>query len=81
MKTVNKKPVSKKPVVKRKRRAKWDVSSHVNDNGSVSVYSMVNDTKDCWLMNKTYFFYSEKEARVTFIEDALNQGLKLETLR
>lgn len=76
MKTVN-----KKPVVKRNKRAKWDVSSHVNDNGSVNVFSMVNDGRDCWLMNKTYFYYSEKEARLTFIEDALNQGLKLETLR
>ena len=70
-----------KQVVKKTKRVKWDVSSQVNDNGSINVYSMVNDGRDCWLRSKTYFFYTEKEARLTFIEDALNEGLKLETLR
>jgi hypothetical protein len=67
--------------MKKKNKKNWDVTSQINDNGSVKVYSMVNDGRDCWLMNRNYFFYTEEEARLTFIEDALNQGLALDTIK
>lgn len=69
-----------KKEIKKKARSKWDVSHIVNPNGSVNVFSMVNNGIDCWLRSKTFYFYNVKEARLTFIEEALNEGLKLESI-
>lgn len=64
----------------KKVKSNWDVSHEINPNGSVCVFSIVNDKKTSWLKRQTYYFSSVEEARLSFIEETLSEGLRLETL-